>query len=87
MKSFDKQDILEALGIESGSNWLPTALAGFGIGCIVGAAAAMLLAPKSGRELREDIANTGRDLFNKGRQYMGHENPMGPLGSEPSKPY
>lgn len=89
MKSFNKSDILDALGIETGSSWLPSALAGFGVGCIVGAAVAMLLAPKSGRELREDIASTGRDLFNKGREYMGREGGMGgmgPMGSEPGKP-
>ena len=37
------------------SNWFPTALAGFGVGCLVGAAVAMMVAPKSGRELREDL--------------------------------
>ena len=67
---FSKSDILEALGIEqeSGNEWLGHSLAGFGIGCVVGAAVAMLLAPKSGKELREDIAERGRDLFTKGRQ-------------------
>jgi hypothetical protein len=65
MRSFSKKDVLDALGIEGESNWIPTALAGFGVGCVVGAAVAMLLAPKSGAELRRDIANTGRDLFSK----------------------
>lgn len=69
----NKDDILEALGIETGSSWLPTALAGFGVGCIVGAAVAMLLAPKSGRELRSDIMERGRDLVNRGRDVIGSE--------------
>ena len=86
MKSFNRNDILDALGIETDSSWLPTALAGFGVGCIVGAAVAMLLAPKSGRELRQDIANTGRDLFNKGREYMGSTGGMGSMGPEGGKP-
>jgi hypothetical protein len=66
-----KEDILEALGIESGNNWLPIALAGFGVGCAVGAAVAMLLAPKSGRELRSDIMQRGRDLIGRGKEQIG----------------
>lgn len=70
--TFKKEDILEALGIEHATtNWIPTALAGFGVGCVVGAAVAMLLAPKSGRELRQDIADRSRDLMNRGKEYMG----------------
>ncbi len=64
----NKEDILEALGIETNTNWWLHGLAGFGIGCVVGAAVAMLLAPKSGAELREDLMERGRDLVNKGRE-------------------
>ena len=64
----NKEDILDALGIETRSNWWMHGLAGFGIGCVVGAAVAMLLAPKSGQELREDLMERGRDLMNKGRE-------------------
>jgi hypothetical protein len=64
----NKDDILDALGIHTQTNWWVTGLAGFGIGCVVGAAVAMLLAPKSGAELREDLMERGRDLMQKGRE-------------------
>jgi gas vesicle protein len=67
--SFTKEDILDALGIEGRSSWMMTALAGFGVGCVVGATVAMLLAPKSGRELRSDLIDKGRDLMHRGREY------------------
>ncbi|HZS41112.1 MAG TPA: YtxH domain-containing protein [Polyangia bacterium] len=77
-----KEDILEALGIESKGSWLPIALAGFGVGAAVGAAVAMLLAPKSGRELRSDIMERGRDLIGRGKETIGRmteeKNPMPP---------
>jgi gas vesicle protein len=65
----NKDDILEALGIETNNNnWYLHALAGFGVGCVVGAAVAIFLAPKSGAELREDLMERGRDLMHKGRE-------------------
>lgn len=68
--TFKKEDILDALGIEQeSSGWLPMALAGFGVGCAVGAAVAILFAPKSGRELRQDLTDRGRDLVNRGKEY------------------
>ncbi len=65
--SFSKEDVLDALGIEEQGNWMVHALAGFGIGCLVGAGVALILAPKSGRELRADLADRSRDLMQKGR--------------------
>jgi gas vesicle protein len=40
-------------------------LAGIGVGVLVGAIAGLLLAPKPGRETREDISHTLSDLGNK----------------------
>lgn len=37
-------------------------LAGLGLGALIGAAAALLLAPKSGVETRQDIMNATEDL-------------------------
>lgn len=68
--TFKKEDILDALGIDHEPRWLPTALAGFGVGCAVGAAVAILLAPKSGRELRHDLVARGRDLVGRGKEYV-----------------
>ncbi len=71
---FNKSDILDALGIEQQSNdWIVHSLAGFGIGCVVGAAVAMLVAPKSGQELREDLTERGRDLFQRGKELVNEK--------------
>jgi hypothetical protein len=68
-----RQDILEALGIDTGRGGYFWGLAGFGIGCMVGAAAAILLAPKSGAELRADLFERGRDLVQRGRHGFHQE--------------
>jgi hypothetical protein len=73
-----RDDILEALGIESGPKWLPIALAGFGVGAVVGAAVAILLAPKSGRELRSDLVEKGRDLMGRAKEAGRTEPPQTP---------
>ena len=70
--AMNKEDILEALGIETSGNWFLHSLAGFGIGCVVGAAVAMLVAPKSGAELRGDLMERGRDLMHKGREQLAN---------------
>jgi YtxH-like protein len=80
MMEFNKRDILNALGLETESNFWTVALAGFGVGCLVGAAVAIMVTPKSGRELRENLMDRGRDLVGKGREQM--EN----LGKSPTSP-
>jgi uncharacterized membrane protein YebE (DUF533 family) len=58
MNHLDKKELLSKLGLEtkpSIGNMLVSALGPFGAGMLVGAGVALLLAPKSGRELRENI--------------------------------
>lgn len=58
MKSLGKEDLLNMLGLESKrthSDLVIPALAVFGVGALVGVGVGMLLAPRPGRELREDI--------------------------------
>ena len=58
LKGMDKDEILGLLGLEtkqSTSRWLAGTLSTFGIGMLVGAGVALMLAPKPGRELRGDI--------------------------------
>jgi hypothetical protein len=54
----DKDDVLELLGVESrrsaGDKLVP-ALALFGAGVLVGVGLGLMLAPKPGRELRDDL--------------------------------
>jgi gas vesicle protein len=58
IKNLDKDEILGLLGLETKSStgeWLAGTLTTFGVGLLVGAGIALMLAPKPGRELREDI--------------------------------
>jgi hypothetical protein len=58
IKNMDKDEILGLLGLETkhsdASRWLGT-LGTFGLGLLVGAGVALLLAPKAGSELRQDL--------------------------------
>jgi gas vesicle protein len=56
--NMDKDDVLGMLGLEtrrSQSGRMLTTLGTFGIGLLVGAGVALLLAPKAGSELRQDL--------------------------------
>lgn len=44
-------------------------IAGFGLGTLVGTVIGMLIAPKSGRELRGDIADYSRNYYDKAKEY------------------
>jgi gas vesicle protein len=63
LRDLSKDDILSALGLASKpstSEQLLGSLGIFGIGLLVGAGAALLLAPKSGQELRDDLGERFR---------------------------
>ena len=58
LRNLDKDDILEMMGLQTKSStgaWLAGTLGTFGVGLLVGAGLGLLLAPKPGRELREDL--------------------------------
>jgi gas vesicle protein len=58
LKNIDKDEILSMLGLEtktSTGSWIAGTLGTFGLGLLVGAGIALMLAPKPGRELRGDI--------------------------------
>ncbi len=58
IRNLDKDDFLGLLGLESKhsmTNRLLGTLGTFGIGLLVGAGVALLLAPKPGSELRHDL--------------------------------
>ena len=70
LKDFDRDDILDLLGLESKSStagWLAGALGTFGVGMLVGAGIALILTPKTGRELREDL----RDRIRRAPDQVG----------------
>jgi hypothetical protein len=62
ISKISREDILDALGIERGGGWLGPAAAAFGAGLLIGGAVALLLAPKSGAELRDHLANKVRSF-------------------------
>jgi gas vesicle protein len=65
IKDFSKDDILAALGLEMKSTFTSRMLGTlgiFGCGLLVGAGAALILAPKSGSELREDLGERFRKM-------------------------
>jgi len=65
LRDFSSDDILSALGLSRRQSAfdaaIPVGLA-FVAGLAAGAGAALLLAPKSGRETRQDIANKASEL-------------------------
>jgi len=59
LREFSMDEILSALGLTakpSASERLLSGLGLFGVGLLVGASAALLLAPRSGQALRADLA-------------------------------
>ena len=61
----DKDDLLDLIGLEerrTSSDKLVPALALFGAGVLVGVGLGLMLAPKTGRELRQDV----KQKLNKG---------------------
>jgi hypothetical protein len=71
MKMITKQDIFEALGADSNDRFLSGMLVGIGVGALVGGVVAMLLAPKTGSELRQMIGERGSDLISKAKDKIG----------------
>ena len=64
LRNLDKDDILEMMGLQTKSSTaavLAGTLGTFAVGLLVGAGLGMLLAPKAGRELRDDL----RDRFRR----------------------
>ena len=58
IRDLSKEDALAAIGLAikpSTGQWLAGTLSIWALGVVVGAAAALLLAPRSGQELREDL--------------------------------
>jgi hypothetical protein len=65
IRELNKEDILSAVGLASkpsiAERWLGTAGI-FSLGLLVGAGVALLMAPTSGKDLREDLGGRLRDL-------------------------
>jgi hypothetical protein len=59
LRRLDGDDLLEAIGLQrkNALDWVAPAMTALGVGILVGAGLGLLLAPKSGREIREDLRN------------------------------
>lgn len=67
-----KKDVLEALGTEEREDrFLMGMIVGLGAGAVVGGLMALLLAPKSGTEVRRNIAERSRGMFDRMRGRAG----------------
>lgn len=70
-KDLSPQMVLESLGIRRRepdmTDLIVPVLAAFGVGCLAGAAVGLLLAPSSGEDLREDIADRASKLADQAR--------------------
>jgi hypothetical protein len=65
LTDMDKEDILGALGLQSKSStagWVFGTLGLFGLGMVIGAGVALMLAPKPGYELRRDLEGRIRSV-------------------------
>ncbi len=71
----DKDDFLGLIGLQTKRSFtrdLLGTLGTFGIGLLVGAGVALLLAPKPGRDLRQDIRSKVRRGKSDGAPEAGH---------------
>lgn len=57
LKKLDRDDLLDLVGLQrsSSNDWVVPALTALGVGLLVGAGLGLLLAPKPGAELRNDL--------------------------------
>jgi hypothetical protein len=58
LKSYDKDDLLDLIGLQTrqtAADWILPTIGAFSVGVLVGAGIGLMLAPKPGRELREDL--------------------------------
>jgi hypothetical protein len=65
LKQIDRDQILAALGLQSRQStagWVTGTLGVFGVGLVVGAGLALVFAPKSGRELRQELGTRLRSM-------------------------
>jgi len=65
LTDFDREDVLGALGLQSrpsASEWAFGTFGLFGLGVLVGAGVALLLAPKAGSEIRREIGTRIKDV-------------------------
>lgn len=82
LQDIDKDDVLEAIGLEERSSAWGTAFGTIGIfalGCLVGAGIGLAFAPKSGEEFRSELGERMRkkaDEMGVGEQFQSGRSQM-----------
>ena len=68
-------DLRRTMGLshDDDSNALIYMLAGVGLGAIIGAAAGLLFAPKSGNETRDDLSDKYNELKGKTEEWVSEQ--------------
>ncbi len=86
LKDIEKDDVLELMGLQSrrsAADYVLPTIGVFSLGLLVGAGLGLLLAPKSGRELRDDLRtklDSGRDQLPGLGANSGAANERAPRG-------
>jgi hypothetical protein len=81
LKRLDRDGLLELVGLQrAGSNdWIAPALTALGVGLLVGAGLGLLLAPKPGVDLRQDL----RERLREAKDALPEQMRTAGRGSEP----
>jgi hypothetical protein len=90
LRKLDKDDVLGMLGLETKTStgaWLAGTLGTFGVGLLVGAGIALMLAPKAGVDLRQDLKDKLRRTSNEVDMDETIGSVTGREGINPSKAY
>jgi len=79
LQDIDKDDVLEALGLEErGSPWASAfgTLGIFALGCLLGAGIGLAFAPKSGEEFRSELGERMRKKADEMVEFQGGRSQM-----------
>jgi hypothetical protein len=75
LKKMDKDDLLHLMGLETRkgpADWVLPVMGAFSVGLLVGAGLGLLLAPKPGQELRNDLRSRLQTGGQQGAQAGGN---------------
>lgn len=91
LRDLDRDDLLNLIGLQTkrtATDWILPTLGIFSVGVLVGAGIGMLLAPKPGRELREDLRSRFQGAADDmGNQLGGAQGRMEAGGASSQRPF